>query len=85
MNESRELEPPPPGILPSAAQGAVIGRVAFRERHETFGILPEDRFRHVYVVGQTGVGKTTLLTNLIADDVSGRPLDGRARSARGHD
>jgi hypothetical protein len=70
MNESRELEPPPPGILPSAAQGAVIGRVAFRERHETFGILPEDRFRHVYVVGQTGVGKTTLLTNLIADDVT---------------
>jgi hypothetical protein len=70
INESRELEPPPPGILPSAAQGAVIGRVAFRERRETFGILPEDRFRHVYVVGQTGVGKTTLFTNLIADDVA---------------
>jgi hypothetical protein len=70
MNESRELEPPPPGVLPSAAQGAVIGRVAYRERHETFGILPEDRFRHLYIVGQTGVGKTTLLTNLIAADVA---------------
>jgi hypothetical protein len=70
MNESRELEPPPPGVLPSAAQGAVIGRTAFRERHETFGILPEDRFRHLYIVGQTGVGKTTLLTNLISADVA---------------
>ena len=73
FNESRALEPPPPGVLPTLARQshlAVLGRTAFRERSETFGILPEDQFRHTYVVGQTGTGKTTLLTNLIAADVA---------------
>jgi hypothetical protein len=73
FNECRALEPPPPGVLPTLAMEshlAVLGRTAFRERSETFGILPEDRFRHTYVVGQTGTGKTTLLTNLIAADVA---------------
>jgi hypothetical protein len=73
VNESRELEPPAPEMLPILArdpQLAVLGHTAFRERREAFGILSEDRFRHVYIVGQTGVGKTTLLTNLIAADVA---------------
>lgn len=69
-NESRELEPPAPGVLPSAHHGAILGRTAFRERRETFGMLSEDRFRHLYVVGQTGVGKTTLMTNLISADIN---------------
>jgi DNA helicase HerA-like ATPase len=30
---------------------------------------PEDRRRHVYVIGQTGTGKTTLLRNLILQDI----------------
>ena len=30
---------------------------------------PEERSRHVYVIGQTGTGKTTLLRNLILQDI----------------
>ncbi len=35
-----------------------------------FGILPGDRGRHVYVIGKTGMGKSTLLENMIFDDIS---------------
>jgi hypothetical protein len=31
---------------------------------------PEERRRHLYVIGQTGTGKSTLLLNLIAQDLS---------------
>jgi hypothetical protein len=72
-NEFREFEPPPRDHLPSLGRHpnlAVLGRAAFRERHETFGMLPEDRFRHLYAIGQTGTGKSTLLLNLAAADIA---------------
>jgi hypothetical protein len=31
---------------------------------------PEERRRHLYVIGQTGTGKSTLLLNLIAQDIA---------------
>ena len=31
---------------------------------------PEERRRHLYLVGQTGTGKSTLLLNLIAQDLA---------------
>lgn len=34
-----------------------------------FGIPLRDRMQHVYVVGQTGTGKSTLLRNLILQDI----------------
>ncbi len=43
-----------------------------RERWGTevpFGFSQEDRRNHVYVLGKTGVGKTTALLNLIAQDI----------------
>jgi hypothetical protein len=33
-------------------------------------MTPEDRLRHLYVIGQTGTGKTTFLKNLIAQDIA---------------
>jgi DNA helicase HerA-like ATPase len=33
-------------------------------------LAPEERRRHVYIVGQTGTGKSTLLLNLIAQDLA---------------
>jgi len=35
-----------------------------------FGLQPEDRRHHAYIVGKTGSGKTTLLFNLIAQDIA---------------
>lgn len=39
--------------------------------HHDFGITAHNRRRHVYVIGQTGTGKSTLLKNLIAQDIAG--------------
>jgi type IV secretory pathway VirB4 component len=39
----------------------VLGRVRHRSAERSFGIGQEDRRRHLYIVGKTGMGKTTLL------------------------
>lgn len=41
----------------------------FRNRQARFGIKPKDRTRHMYIIGKTGVGKSTLLENMIIQDV----------------
>jgi len=46
----------------------IIGRTNFRNQFN-FGIKRDDRRRHVYVVGKTGTGKSTLLENMIIDDI----------------
>lgn len=53
----------------------VVGQTNFRHQRRPFGIYTDDRRRHVYVIGKTGVGKTTLLENMIIQDVKlGRGL-----------
>src|SRR5262249_1713540 len=46
-----------------------LGRVDFRNDRRVFGILPEDRFSHLYVLGKTGTGKSTLLENMAVQDL----------------
>jgi energy-coupling factor transporter ATP-binding protein EcfA2 len=41
----------------------------FRGERTSFGIKNEDRSRHVYVIGKTGMGKSTLLENMAAQDI----------------
>lgn len=41
----------------------------FRGQKTTFGIKSEDRARHMYVIGKTGMGKSTLLENLAIQDI----------------
>ena len=40
-----------------------------RNRHVPFGIKAKDRTRHVYVIGKTGMGKSTLLENMAIQDI----------------
>ncbi len=40
-----------------------------RNRRVTFGIKAEDRTKHVYIIGKTGMGKSTLLENMAAQDI----------------
>lgn len=40
-----------------------------RNRRIRFGIKAEDRTRHVYVIGKTGMGKSTLLENMAVQDI----------------
>jgi hypothetical protein len=48
---------------------APLGFYNFRNQKKKFGIRIDDRRRHVYVVGKTGVGKTTLLENMVIADM----------------
>ena len=50
-----------------------LGYYNFRHQQKKFGIKIDDRRRHIYIIGKTGVGKTTLLENMaIADIRSGK-------------
>jgi len=40
-----------------------------RNRRVQFGIKAKDRTRHMYVIGKTGMGKSTLLENLAIQDI----------------
>jgi len=40
-----------------------------RNKRVRFGIKAKDRTKHVYVIGKTGMGKSTLLENMIIQDV----------------
>jgi len=47
----------------------VLGQVRVRSRPPVaFGLLPDDRLRHIWVIGKTGTGKSTLLARLIVQD-----------------
>lgn len=41
----------------------------FRNAKRRFGIKTDDRRRHMYILGKTGMGKTTLMENMILSDI----------------
>ncbi|MEK7482061.1 MAG: type IV secretion system DNA-binding domain-containing protein [Patescibacteria group bacterium] len=47
----------------------LFGQTNFRGERVKFGIKTDDRRRHVYLIGKTGVGKTTLLENMVISDI----------------
>lgn len=49
---------------------AFFARTNFRDKRRTFGIKRVDRRAHMYVIGKTGTGKSTLLETLIAQDIA---------------
>lgn len=49
--------------------GLLLGSNKFRNIETKVYLTQEDRLRHLYVIGQTGTGKTTFLKNLIAQDI----------------
>lgn len=46
-----------------------FGKTDFRNTNRLFGIKRSDRRQHMYVVGKTGTGKTTLLHNMMVQDI----------------
>ena len=46
-----------------------FGETTFRNTRRKFGIKRDDRRRHLYVVGKTGMGKTVLLENMAIQDI----------------
>lgn len=60
-----------PSNMPS--EGQLMGFNLYRGIKKEVRITSEDRLRHMYIVGQTGTGKSTLLKNLMLQDM----LDGK--------
>lgn len=48
----------------------LFARTDFRSDRRVFGIKREDRFAHVYIIGKTGTGKSTLLETMALQDLS---------------
>ncbi len=46
-----------------------FGLANYRNQNRKFGIKLDDRRRHMYIVGKTGMGKTTLLENMVLNDI----------------
>ncbi len=56
-----------PSELPQA--GTLLGINEHRGLERQIFITPEDRLRHFYIIGQTGTGKTTLMKNMLVQDI----------------
>ena len=46
-----------------------FGLTTFRNQRKKFGIKIDDRRRHMYIIGKTGMGKTLLLRNMVVQDI----------------
>jgi hypothetical protein len=46
-----------------------FGATHTRGKHEMFGIRAIDRGKHMYVIGKTGMGKSTMLENMAIQDI----------------
>jgi hypothetical protein len=70
---SKKLEPPVnlplPGITDQEEKLTVLGESVFQGNRLKFGIRAEDRMRHFYVIGKTGMGKSVLLQNMVHSDI----------------
>lgn len=55
--------------LDMPAEGVILGVNKFRGQEQVIHMSREDRMRHFYVIGQTGTGKTSILKNMIIQDI----------------
>jgi len=46
-----------------------FGLAQVKGAQKQFGILKDDRRRHMYILGKTGMGKSTLLQNMVLQDI----------------
>ena len=60
-------------LTPASPEGGddvtFFAETNFRNRREKFGIKTDDRRRHMYLIGKTGMGKTTMLENMVYQDI----------------
>lgn len=67
LKQSKAGTSPAPTDLPK--EGVLLGVNRDRNTDTKVYITSEDRLRHFYIIGQTGTGKTTLLKNMIVQDI----------------
>lgn len=58
-----------PAPIDIATEGILLGINKYRHKESPIMMAREDRVRHFYVIGQTGTGKTSILKNMIVQDI----------------
>lgn len=48
----------------------ILGETDFRQFRKRWGLLRADRLRHVWMIGKTGTGKSTLIANMVRQDLA---------------
>lgn len=67
LGSSRQL--PPATIMPT--RGVVVAQSNYPGMSgRSLALVAEDRLRHCHVIGPTGVGKSTLLANMVTQDIA---------------
>ena len=56
-------------FVPDEQDVCLFGETNFRNQLRRFGIKLDDRRRHMYVIGKTGMGKTTMMENMVLHDI----------------
>jgi hypothetical protein len=63
----KSKEAPPPSEIPH--EGIILGQSKYRGMGREIRLTREDRRRHLYLVGQTGTGKSVFLNNISGQDI----------------
>lgn len=67
LKQARFTHASAPLTLPQ--QGVLLGVNRYRGQETLVHLEPEDRLRHLYIIGQTGTGKTGLMKSMIIQDI----------------
>ncbi len=68
LKQARFTHASAPLTLPT--EGALIGTNTYRAHETPIHLSAEDRLRHLYIIGQTGTGKTGLMKSMIIQDIN---------------
>lgn len=58
----------PPTNLPET--GVIIGKSKYRGQEKPIRLSDNDRRRHLYIIGQTGTGKSSIMKNMLVQDMA---------------
>jgi biotin carboxyl carrier protein len=67
LKQARFTHAPAPLTLPK--EGVLLGVNTYRGEETEIRLGGEDRLRHLYIIGQTGTGKTGLMKSMIIQDI----------------
>ncbi|MDP2665530.1 MAG: TraM recognition domain-containing protein [bacterium] len=67
LKQARFTHAPAPVSLPSA--GILLGTNTYRSAQTEIHLEPDDRLRHLYIIGQTGTGKSGLMMSMAIQDI----------------